>query len=295
MEANILGIDHPLVTVRDLDTAHETYRRLGFNLTPRGYHPWGTANHFALFGEAFIELIGVYDALRLGQGGIADGAVFSAFIRDFLARREGLSLVALHSEDARADHAAVESRGFKSTGLVDFRRAVTLPDGRTDEAVVTLSVLIHPVYPNISTFICQQHKPELVWVADWQGHPNGVDGILGVSYVAKKPTQLGDYYRALYGDERVKGDGQGGLWVTTPRGYIEVLPPHRLVSRFAPCKPLASPEDWPCGIAMALHAPDRDRLLACLNSAQVPHVTAENGATRVAPAHGAGVLLEFCH
>ena len=38
-------------------TALETYRRLGFTLTPRGYHTLGSMNHLAIFGTEYLELI----------------------------------------------------------------------------------------------------------------------------------------------------------------------------------------------------------------------------------------------
>jgi len=36
-----LGLDHPLVAVRDMDNARSTYTELGFTLSPQGMHPWG--------------------------------------------------------------------------------------------------------------------------------------------------------------------------------------------------------------------------------------------------------------
>jgi Glyoxalase-like domain len=38
-------LDHVVVNTQDrLDEAAETYRRLGFTLTPRGYHTLGSMN-----------------------------------------------------------------------------------------------------------------------------------------------------------------------------------------------------------------------------------------------------------
>lgn len=293
MTANILGIDHPLVTVRDLDGVRDAYRRLGFKLTPRGYHPWGTANHFALFDESFIELIGVHDSALLGQGGVADGSVFSGHIGNFLRRREGLSLLALHSDDAQRDHGSVAARGFQSKGLVTFHRAVTLPDGTQDEAVVTLAMMINDEYPNISTFICQQHRPELVWVPAWLDHPNGVVGILGVSYVADEPAALAGYYRALLGHHAVQ-IRDGSLWAQTPRGYLEIIATARLAARF-PQLEVAVPAatDRPCGVAIRLHSPEPQRLRACLRENQVPWIEGGDGVVRVSGAYAGAVILEF--
>src|SRR5271165_5520437 len=52
-------LDHVVVNVRDrIDAGLETYRRLGFTLTPRGYHSLGSMNHLAIFGTDYLELIG---------------------------------------------------------------------------------------------------------------------------------------------------------------------------------------------------------------------------------------------
>ena len=51
-------LDHVVVNVRDrLDEAAATYGRLGFTLTPRGYHTLGSMNHLAIFGTDYLELI----------------------------------------------------------------------------------------------------------------------------------------------------------------------------------------------------------------------------------------------
>jgi len=293
MAPNTLGIDHPLVTVRDLAQAYRVYQRLGFNPAPQGRHPWGTANHLILFERGFLELIGVYDASRLGQGSAADGAVFGAFIRDYLARREdGVSLVALHSNDAYADHAAVAARGLQSSGLVEFRRAVTLPDGTPDEAIVTLSVLINPTHPNTSTFICQQHRPQVVWVPAWQHHPNRVDGIRSVIYMAAEPAVLRDYYRALFGPEHVTEQPEM-LLIDTPNGTIQVINPSLARQRYPEsAAALPAPGEWPCAIAIRLHSCDPAAVVAILQANTIPFVQ-DNTILRLAPAQACGVILEF--
>ena len=48
MSVSVTGIDHMVIRVRDLDAGEALYRRLGFSLTPRGFHAGrGSANHTA--------------------------------------------------------------------------------------------------------------------------------------------------------------------------------------------------------------------------------------------------------
>ena len=58
LEFPVPTLDHVVVNVRDrIDDAADTYRRLGFTLTPRGYHTLGSMNHLAMFGTDYLELI----------------------------------------------------------------------------------------------------------------------------------------------------------------------------------------------------------------------------------------------
>jgi len=106
------GIDHPLVTVKK--TAVRFSKITGTGCTFGGVvHPWGTVTSLVVFQNNFIELLvllmprssGQRDQRAFASGGIFDG---------FLMREEGISLVALHSKDVRADHAAVTARGIRA-------------------------------------------------------------------------------------------------------------------------------------------------------------------------------------
>ncbi|HEX5327398.1 MAG TPA: VOC family protein, partial [Acetobacteraceae bacterium] len=189
MANGALGLEHPLVCSRDLDALAARYRALGFAPTPKGVHPWGTGTQLVMFPDNFIELMGIEDRSRIDTAS-ADGFCFGRFIADFLVRREGIAMVALHSKDAPTDLAAVRARGVPSAGMVDFRRAVKLPDGRADEAVVTLAMLIDRAEPQLSHFICHQHRPEFVWVPAWLEHPNGVAGITRITYATSDPLAI---------------------------------------------------------------------------------------------------------
>src|SRR3981189_3853919 len=60
MALPVATLDHVVINARDdMDAAAETYRRLGFTLTERGYHSLGSMNHLAMFGTDYLELIAV--------------------------------------------------------------------------------------------------------------------------------------------------------------------------------------------------------------------------------------------
>ncbi len=285
-----LGLEHPLVCAHDQDGLAARYRAMGFAPTAKGRHPWGTGTQLVMFADNFIELMGIEDR-SLVDVASPDGFRFGRFIADFLARREGIAMVALHSKDAVGDLAAVRGRGVPSAGLVDFRRAVKLPDGTADEAVVSLAMLIDPVHPQLSNFICQQHRPEFVWVAEWLRHPNGVTGIASVVYAAAELAAVRPRFAALWGEAAVSAVPHG-FRVATVGGDIVVLDHAGAAARFAGTTQPVGWQDVPCAIALGVRAPDRGLVQSFLEGNSVPFTVA--GETlRVGPPHAGNIVLEF--
>lgn len=282
---NHLGIDHPLVAIADMDKACDDFARLGFFINPRHHHPWGTDNHLLMFPENFIELISVYDD-RLLDLKNDQGFAFGRFISDAIQRREGISLVALHSEDARADQQRITSRGLENHGIVDFRRVAHRPDGSEEEAVVSLVMLINRDHPAISHFFCHQHKPHLVWVDEWMQHPNGAKGITSVSYIADTPSDLTARFRKIYGDDQVQ-EGADYAQVQTDRGIFEIMSPDYAAERFTGVSLPVEPHQLPTGVAIQVCTDTPDAARAILQSQHVDFVDIDNGGMRI-PAHYAG-------
>ena len=61
MLPTIDGLDHVVIAVRDLQAAAGEWARLGFTVSPRGLHSphMGSGNHTIMFGEDYVELLGV--------------------------------------------------------------------------------------------------------------------------------------------------------------------------------------------------------------------------------------------
>src|SRR6185503_3770432 len=108
---SILGVDHVVVTVRDLDAAAAQWKRLGFTVSPRGTHSpqMGTANYTIMFGEDYLELLGVLHETENSKP-----------TRDYLARREGIERTAFTTDDAAAGAADLKERGFVPLGPTHF-------------------------------------------------------------------------------------------------------------------------------------------------------------------------------
>jgi len=285
-----LGIDHPLVSVRDHAAALANYRRLGFAPSPISYHPWGTVTSLMMFPSNFIELIGVADPVKFGTGAV-NGFCFGRRLGEFLAREQGVSLVALHSTDCDGDHADLVARGLASQGRIDFRRAMRLPDGSPGEAVVSLGLFLDDELPDVSNFICHQHRPELIWVPGWQQHPNGALGIDALTYVAAEPERLAARWRRLYGEAAVGRNGDS-LQVDTGCGLLRALTPEQAAAEYGAVGLPQAHAERPHAIAIRV---------AVASLARVREVLADGGLAavdrgdclQVAPEHCGNVILEF--
>ena len=61
---SVTGLDHIILQAENLDIFRDTYAKLGFTLTERGFHPRGSSNHTAIFDDNYLELIYAPPELR---------------------------------------------------------------------------------------------------------------------------------------------------------------------------------------------------------------------------------------
>src|SRR5574337_46476 len=101
----LLGIDHLVVVVPDLQAASQRYAELGFTVVPGGRHPVGTHNALIAFADgSYIELIAFFEPspahrwwtpLRRG-GGLVD---FCMQTSDLQGDTEAFRQAGVHIED----------------------------------------------------------------------------------------------------------------------------------------------------------------------------------------------------
>ncbi|MDB5317055.1 MAG: hypothetical protein JWO24_2899 [Rhodospirillales bacterium] len=169
MLTTILGIDHAMIVVRDLDAAAADWAAAGFTLSPRGLHSeaMGSANYTIMLGEDYIELLGVVAPTPRNEN-----------VRNFLEGREGFARTAFTTSDAAAGVAALRVRGIEPVGPMDFARPVPLPGGAMTEARFSIFQWPETLAPGaMRIFACQHHTRDAVWIADLQRHANGAAAI----------------------------------------------------------------------------------------------------------------------
>jgi len=246
----VRGLDHVVVAVRDLGAAAETWRDLGFAVTPRNDHSWGTSNHLVQLDGFFVELLSVRDESLIPEH---DGPAFSfgAFNRDFLKKGEGGSMLVLESKDPAADRQAFLDLGLRVHDPFSFERVANLADGGTAGVGFDLTFLSDPNAANLGFFTCFNRYPENFWKPDFQAHPNGAREILGLTLVAPDPSDLHEFLGGFTGQREMRATSLG-LELKTPRGVITVLSPNAYESFFGPVAKAALPAQLPAIAAITV-------------------------------------------
>jgi hypothetical protein len=154
LRRHLVGLDHAVIRVADLDRAAADFARLGFTLTPRGRHSLGTENHCMMFGFDYLELLWV-------PPGVAP-----PFYADFPVAGEGMTGLALKSTDASSVLAAWERADLHPDPLVAFSRPVDpLPGGGTNASADPSSARFNVVplpaerTPGGRAFACEHLTP----------------------------------------------------------------------------------------------------------------------------------------
>lgn len=283
------GVDHLVLCVRDLEAARDVYRRLGFTLTPRALHPFGTGNSLVQLRGSYIELLTVVDPAKIVPPREGEFS-FASFNQRFLGRREGFSMLALTSDDARADRDEFVAAGLVTYPPFDFSRKAKLPEGEEVTVSFSLVFLGEASMPEAGFFTCQHHTPHFFWDPDYQDHANGALAVAEIVMVAADPRASMGFFARLQGRDAVAmQDGQ--LVVALSRGRIVVLDPRRAADRFPGLGQAESPVT-PHFVGYRIAVRDLDAVRMRLDAAGVSF-RAVSGALQIGPDTSFGVTLEF--
>lgn len=281
------GLDHLVLMVRDLDAAETRFRELGFDMSARNHHPFGTSNNLAIFDGNFLEVLGVTDGTKI-PAHTADSYSFAARCRDFLAATgEGVGMIVLDSADGRADHKGFAAAGFQTYEPVDFSRGATQPDGHIETVTFTICFLLHDAIPNLPHFVCQQHSPEFFWHPEYQRHANTARRIDAVTIWSDDPEGLAAFYGRLFGTAAV-APVEGGFDIAMSRGLLLVRSRESAAREFG----IKIDAETPQVVAVTVAVADLDAARRIL-SAKVAGLEDRDGHLRVPAIEAAGVIFDF--
>ncbi|WP_426413909.1 VOC family protein [Bradyrhizobium ganzhouense] len=223
MALPVATLDHVVINARDdLDHAADTYRRLGFTLTPRGYHSLGSMNHLAMFGNDFLELIAV-----------PKGATIR---RDLLSYSLGLNGLAFGTEDSTTTYDALSNVGLAVEPPLEFIRPVEVDGGAARDARFRAVRMKGGGVPYGRVFFIHHFTRDLLWRDEWRHHANGVVAVVRAMIVDADPASGTKLYADMFGPEVVH-DIKGGKNVVAGNANLEVITETTLKDQFGPSVP----------------------------------------------------------
>jgi hypothetical protein len=278
---NIIGVDHAVVVVGDLDGAAANWQRLGFCVSPRGTHSakMGTGNYTIMLSDDYIELLGVLAETE-----------HNAPTRSYLARSGGgIERVAFTTPDAAAGAEEIRAQGFEPLGPTDFERPVTLPSGAQSAAKFrTFQWPVDQAPGGVRLFACEHKTRETVWIAELQRHANTARAIARILIVTPEPRLEAKHLgRMIEGEVRVQADGSVVVPSGSQRADFTFLTKEALGRHYPGVSLAGLPERG--GAGLVLVADD----LAAAQRAVGAAAVASNDAVVVPPAEANGTLLAF--
>ena len=277
--AAISGIDHLLIGVADLDDAARQWRRLGFQLTPRGRHiGWGTGNYCIMFEHEYLELLGILDPSQ-----------FTNNLDKFLETREGLMGVAFASDDTAACAQQLQAAGVAASEPRALKRVLEMPEG---EVLPEFSLVMLPAKatPALSAFICRHLTPQLVRRPEWLHHANRARSLVSMTMVVDDPAAVAFGWLPIFGEDSIKTANLVTV-IDTGHGHIRFTTQDGLAQLYPALEPLpAYPTPWIA--AMKIAVADKARCRDHLRFENVLALKTGKGCI-VPPEEANGIIIEF--
>jgi hypothetical protein len=278
---NVIGIDHAVVVVRDLDKAAENWRRLGFTVSPRGTHSakMGSGNYTIMLDPDYMELLGVLVETE-----------HNAPTRAFLANRgEGIERIAFTALDSAAGAEEIRARSYEPLGPTDFERPVTMPDG--SQSAARFRIFQWPLSEapaGLRIFACQHKTRETVWIPELMKHANGAKRLKQALVVSPEPAKEAAHLARLI-DREAKAEPDGAVAVPSgsDRAEFILLTREQLGRRYPKISLAGLPERGGAGLVLATAD------LAAAEKAAGGAGARSGAAVCVAPQAANGMLLVF--
>lgn len=215
-----LDLDHVGCIVNAFADGAARWEQLGFQLTPvsrqrgavpghEGFHPWATANRCVILRDTYLELIGVVDA-----------AAFNPWAR-FIAKNEGLHILALRCRDAVSAHAVLSARTDALLPPVERERILDV-DGEPRTMRFRNIFSRDEIWPEARYLVIEHQTPEFLWQPRFQRHANGAINLVAVTFVADDAASLKPRL-AAFGAAIVSEDDTAITAQLPGRGSINIM------------------------------------------------------------------------
>ena len=275
----VIGIDHAVIMVRDLDKAALNWKHLGFTVSPRGTHSahMGSGNYTIMLDPDYIELLGVLTPTE-----------HNAPARAFLDKREGIERIAFTAVDSADGAEEIRARGYVPLGPTDFERPVTMPNGTLSAAKFrTFQWPVAEAPGGVRIFACQHKTRETVWIPELMKHANGAKRLKQVLLVAPEPAKEAAHLSRLI-DREARNEADGAVAVPSggDRADFVFLTKPQLGRRYPEIELASLPERGAAGLVIVADLTLTEKALGA-------NGVRSAGAVCVPPAAANGTLLAF--
>lgn len=271
-------LDHVVINARDdMDRAADIYQRLGFTLTPRGYHSLGSTNHLAMFGTDYLELIAVPKGATSGR-------------LDLLTFPFGLNGLVFGSEDSAITYEALVKAGVPIEPPVEFTRPVDIGAEKRDARFRTVRMKAG-VVPYGRVYYCHHFTRDLVWRDEWRHHANGTVAVARALIVEPDPAAGAKLYVDMFGADSVRNI-KGGKSLVIGNSRFDIVTEAELRDQFGDAAP--DPEGRPAYMAgLTFRTASLNKAAHALHSGKIADVRPGAGRLVVPAKQALNAVLEF--
>lgn len=201
-------LDHIVINARtEMDRCEDLFARMGFTMTPRGYHSLGSINALSIFTNDYLELLGLPPERPDARPELSGAPL-------------GLNGVVFKTSNADETHAHLASLGIDAAPPKSFSRPVTLADGQQGDACFRTVTVPAERFPAGRFYFCEHQTPDLVWRPEWQSHRNGATGFAGLTIATSDSSGDAALVAAILGLEAPAAGGENGFALTLNGGVV---------------------------------------------------------------------------
>jgi hypothetical protein len=181
------AVDHVVIVTTTPDQVAETFRSLGFTLTPKVAHSasMGTTNQCIIMATTYIEILAIDRPTDNNAGW-----------RSLMSKGAGLRGIAFRGTDLEPLIGSLTAAGLEVSQSI----AISRPTGNEADSkrarfrICRISLEQSAGY---RFFICQHLTPELIWQKPFMDHINGAQDLIAITAPSRDPVTVANTLATL--------------------------------------------------------------------------------------------------